>query len=138
MCTCINTIPSVSFYMSLDSVKLHYPATNKKKRREYVIYVCHTPFPSYALYLQCHTLLSFISLSLSKNTCFSNPLEKGSGRAMAPCITHCLSISKQTAACTTKPSDRGKHFSSVTTSFVRAPDWRDRPPVHVGNQIRRT
>jgi hypothetical protein len=26
--------PSVSFYMSLDSVKLHYPATNKKKRRE--------------------------------------------------------------------------------------------------------
>jgi hypothetical protein len=28
--------PSVSFYMSLDSVKLHYPATNKKKRREYV------------------------------------------------------------------------------------------------------
>jgi hypothetical protein len=27
--------PSVSFYLSLDSVKLHYPATNKKKRREY-------------------------------------------------------------------------------------------------------
>jgi hypothetical protein len=25
---------SVSFYLSLDSVKLHYPATNKKKRRE--------------------------------------------------------------------------------------------------------
>jgi NAD(P)-dependent dehydrogenase (short-subunit alcohol dehydrogenase family) len=27
--------PSVPFYLSLDSVKLHYPATNKKKRREY-------------------------------------------------------------------------------------------------------
>jgi hypothetical protein len=27
--------PSVSFYLSLDSIKLHYPATNKKKRREY-------------------------------------------------------------------------------------------------------
>jgi hypothetical protein len=27
--------PSVSFYLSLDSVILHYPATNKKKRREY-------------------------------------------------------------------------------------------------------
>jgi hypothetical protein len=26
--------PSVSFYLSLDSVKLHYPATNQKKRRE--------------------------------------------------------------------------------------------------------
>jgi hypothetical protein len=30
--------PSVSFYLSLDSVKLHCPATNKKKRREY--YTC--------------------------------------------------------------------------------------------------
>jgi hypothetical protein len=29
--------PSVSFYLSLDSAKLHYPATNKKKRREYLI-----------------------------------------------------------------------------------------------------
>ena len=29
--------PSVSFYLSLDSVKLHYPATNKKKRREYFL-----------------------------------------------------------------------------------------------------
>jgi hypothetical protein len=29
------TTPSVSFYLSLDSVILHYPATNKKKRREY-------------------------------------------------------------------------------------------------------
>jgi hypothetical protein len=28
--------PSVSFYLSLDSVKLHYPAINKKKRREYL------------------------------------------------------------------------------------------------------
>jgi hypothetical protein len=27
--------PSVSFYWSLDSAKLHYPATNKKKRKEY-------------------------------------------------------------------------------------------------------
>jgi hypothetical protein len=27
--------PSVSFYFSLDSAILHYPATNKKKRREY-------------------------------------------------------------------------------------------------------
>jgi hypothetical protein len=26
--------PSFSFYLSLDSAKLHYPATNKKKRRE--------------------------------------------------------------------------------------------------------
>jgi hypothetical protein len=29
--------PSVSFYLSLDSAKLHYPATNKKKPREYQI-----------------------------------------------------------------------------------------------------
>jgi hypothetical protein len=29
------TTPSVSFYLSLNSVKLHYSATNKKKRREY-------------------------------------------------------------------------------------------------------
>jgi hypothetical protein len=29
--------PSVSFYLSLDSVKLHYPATNKKKRMEYIL-----------------------------------------------------------------------------------------------------
>jgi hypothetical protein len=28
---------SVSFYLSLDSVKLHYPATNKKKRMEYML-----------------------------------------------------------------------------------------------------
>jgi hypothetical protein len=28
--------PSVSFYLSLDSAILHYPATNKKKQREYV------------------------------------------------------------------------------------------------------
>jgi hypothetical protein len=27
--------PSVSFYLSLDSAILHYPATYKKKRREY-------------------------------------------------------------------------------------------------------
>jgi hypothetical protein len=27
--------PSVSFYLSRDSAILHYPATNKKKRREY-------------------------------------------------------------------------------------------------------
>jgi hypothetical protein len=33
--TCLDT-PSVSFYLSLDSAKLHYPATNKKKRREYI------------------------------------------------------------------------------------------------------
>jgi hypothetical protein len=25
------------FYLSLDSVILHYPATNKKKRREYIL-----------------------------------------------------------------------------------------------------
>jgi hypothetical protein len=24
--------------LSLDSVKLHYPATNKKKRREYILF----------------------------------------------------------------------------------------------------
>jgi hypothetical protein len=29
--------PSVSFYLSLDSAILHYPATNKMKRREGVI-----------------------------------------------------------------------------------------------------
>jgi hypothetical protein len=29
--------PSVSFYLSLDSVILYYPATNKKKRREYFL-----------------------------------------------------------------------------------------------------
>jgi hypothetical protein len=29
--------PSVSFYLSLDSIILHYPATNKKKRREYFV-----------------------------------------------------------------------------------------------------
>jgi hypothetical protein len=33
----VPTTPSFSFYLSLDSVKLHYPATNKKKRREYVV-----------------------------------------------------------------------------------------------------
>jgi hypothetical protein len=34
--------PSVSFYLSLDSTILHYPATNKKKQREYlrVLYCC--------------------------------------------------------------------------------------------------
>jgi hypothetical protein len=32
-CTLITT-PSVSFYLSLDSINLHYPAKNKKKRRE--------------------------------------------------------------------------------------------------------
>jgi hypothetical protein len=31
-----NTTPSVSFYLSLDSVILYYPATNKKKRSEYI------------------------------------------------------------------------------------------------------
>jgi hypothetical protein len=29
--------PSVSFYLSLDSAILYYPATNKKKQREYKI-----------------------------------------------------------------------------------------------------
>lgn len=29
--------PSVSFYLSLDSAILYYPATSKKKRREYVL-----------------------------------------------------------------------------------------------------
>jgi hypothetical protein len=29
--------PYVSFYLSLDSEILHYPATNKKKRREYIL-----------------------------------------------------------------------------------------------------
>jgi hypothetical protein len=33
--------PSVSFYLSLDSAILHYPATNKKKRREYKIKLRH-------------------------------------------------------------------------------------------------
>jgi hypothetical protein len=37
--TCISYTPSVSFYLSLDSVILHYPATNKKKRREYCMSV---------------------------------------------------------------------------------------------------
>jgi hypothetical protein len=32
-CRRIFSTPSVSFYLSLDSVKLHCPATNKKKRR---------------------------------------------------------------------------------------------------------
>jgi hypothetical protein len=31
------TTLSVSFYLSLDSAILHYPATNKKKRREYIV-----------------------------------------------------------------------------------------------------
>jgi hypothetical protein len=31
-----NITPSVSFYFSLDSAILNYPATNKKKRREYM------------------------------------------------------------------------------------------------------
>jgi hypothetical protein len=35
--------PSVSFYLSLDSAILHYPATNKKKRREYFTYPKETP-----------------------------------------------------------------------------------------------
>jgi hypothetical protein len=34
--TVVVRTPSVSFYLSLDSVILHYPAKNKKKRREYV------------------------------------------------------------------------------------------------------
>jgi hypothetical protein len=29
---------SVSFYLSLDGAILHYPATNKKKQREYLLY----------------------------------------------------------------------------------------------------
>jgi hypothetical protein len=33
----LSATPSVSFSSSLDSVILHYPATNKKKRREYLI-----------------------------------------------------------------------------------------------------
>jgi hypothetical protein len=32
-----DSTPSVSFYLSLDSAILHYPAKNKKKRREYVV-----------------------------------------------------------------------------------------------------
>jgi hypothetical protein len=36
------TTPSVSFYLSLDSANLYYPATNKKKRREYTISIHHT------------------------------------------------------------------------------------------------
>jgi hypothetical protein len=31
----VGLTPSVSFYLSLDSVILHYPATNKKERRKY-------------------------------------------------------------------------------------------------------
>jgi hypothetical protein len=34
--TVLYITPSVSFYLSLDSAILHYPATNKKKRREYL------------------------------------------------------------------------------------------------------
>jgi hypothetical protein len=34
-CVALFYTPSVSFYLSLDSVILHYPVTNKKKRREY-------------------------------------------------------------------------------------------------------
>jgi hypothetical protein len=33
-----NSTPSVSFYLSLDSSILYYPATIKTKRREYIIY----------------------------------------------------------------------------------------------------
>jgi prenyltransferase beta subunit len=33
--------PSVSIYLSLDSEILHYPATNKKKRREYILDCLH-------------------------------------------------------------------------------------------------
>jgi hypothetical protein len=45
-----------------------------------------------------HTTFFYLSLSLLKKcTCFSKPLEKGSGRAMTPCIsiTHCLRIGPQ-------------------------------------------
>jgi hypothetical protein len=37
VCPCLPFFltPSVSFYLSLDSAILHYPATNKKERREY-------------------------------------------------------------------------------------------------------
>jgi hypothetical protein len=31
-----NVTLSVSFYLSLDGAKLHYPTTNKKKRKEYL------------------------------------------------------------------------------------------------------
>jgi hypothetical protein len=36
----MSTLP-VSFYLLLDSVKLNYPATTKKKRREQYIYSRH-------------------------------------------------------------------------------------------------
>jgi hypothetical protein len=29
--------------LSLDSVKLHYPATNKMKRREYIVFAIEVP-----------------------------------------------------------------------------------------------
>jgi hypothetical protein len=49
--------PSVSFYLSLDSVKitlssdLHYPATNKKKRREYLDKIAECKLRSSSLYI---------------------------------------------------------------------------------------
>jgi hypothetical protein len=48
--------PSVSFYLSLDSVKLHYPATNKKKRKKY------TDTPSLLVFQQRNTLKQSLAL----------------------------------------------------------------------------
>jgi hypothetical protein len=60
--------PSVSFYLSLDSVKLHYPATNKKKRREYYsltdIFVCYSLF-FVPLFFLSRLVIQLLAISLS-------------------------------------------------------------------------
>ena len=55
-----DTTPSVFFYLSLDSVKLHYPATNKKKRREYLfIYKSTTLIYMAVRRLECRLMYHF-------------------------------------------------------------------------------
>jgi hypothetical protein len=58
---CLISTPSVYFYLSLDSVKLHYPATNKKKRREYLLNpadilngIWHPPISCSRVYIVVH------------------------------------------------------------------------------------
>jgi hypothetical protein len=69
------TTPSVSFYLSLDSAILHYPATNKKKRREYKGGLHHLHFLGACVCLcrNTHTSLGDIydpKLILSRDTLY--------------------------------------------------------------------
>jgi hypothetical protein len=60
-----NITSSVSFYLSLDSVILHYPATNKKKRSEYVLSENSVPLNKS---IEMHTIYSHAYLFLYNET----------------------------------------------------------------------